>query len=63
MSADAPETVAVLPPVRPVVVTECWRCNGSGWYVRDTRDGSTTPATRCAFCAGRGRVATEGGEP
>jgi DnaJ-class molecular chaperone len=39
--------------IRPVYVTECGYCDGHKY--RD--DGS-----RCFYCGGKGRVASEGGE-
>lgn len=38
----------------PVVVKECPYCDGQ----RFTEDGS-----RCFYCGGKGRIATEGAEP
>ena len=50
MTAVAQQTYAV----KPVRVLDCWMCWGFGY---------TDAGDRCFNCGGRGRVATEGGEP
>jgi hypothetical protein len=57
----APILAAIAPAVRPVTVTECFMCDGSGIFTQDHFDGSSSSCS-CGNCAGRGYVATEGGE-
>ena len=51
------------PPVPSVVVVECPICRGDGWVETSIDDLGVGRGHRCATCAGRGRIATEGGEP
>jgi DnaJ-class molecular chaperone len=45
-------------PVKPVIVQQCWLCRGSGWA--SDNDGNLTGS--CTQCAGRGMIASDGGE-
>lgn len=54
--AGLPAAIAPKKPA-PVRVIPCWVCGGEG-YVPMTDDRET----RCSICAGKGRIATEGGE-
>jgi hypothetical protein len=46
-----------LPKARPVHVQECAYCRGAGFIELSNMD-----CRSCRICAGRGYVATEGGE-
>jgi DnaJ-class molecular chaperone len=52
---------AALPhePVKSVVLLTCPVCMGDGFVEHPT----TLAVHTCRTCAGRGRIATEGGEP
>lgn len=53
---------AGIPKARPVRVVECHVCQGTGWIETHMNDVGIGSGHDCAYCAGRGRIATEGGE-
>lgn len=46
----------------PVRVDECFACGGSGWFEVGIDAQGVGNVSRCSFCGGSGRIATEGGE-
>lgn len=50
------------PVVPPVVVITCPLCKGDGWRETSMDDTGIGRGHPCSYCAGKGRIATEGGE-
>jgi len=51
-----------MPKVPPVVVVPCPICGGDGWIETRVDYFGIGHGHDCAYCAGRGRICTEGGE-
>lgn len=47
---------------KPVQIVTCPYCKGDGWRETGMNDVGVGYGHSCAYCAGRGFVATEGGE-
>jgi hypothetical protein len=53
------KTILLAPYVKPVTVSECWMCGGTGYREKYAIGGWD----RCGICAGTGRISSDGGEP
>ena len=61
-ASRTPEAPA-LPDPRPVEVRTCPVCHGDGYRELSLDDMGNSRITECGACRGRGRIATNGGEP